>query len=323
MRTRVLLPTSNGPVWGTPRDTLVKSGGRDIGPAMAARVDDVHIVTPGGGHVMSTNGGVSWKEDPMPLPPNGQAKTASVAIDPSGVVTVAFSFIVNPTANAAKNAGSGGYWQLRTIRRAKDGTWTGAADALAGLQGWTEPPPTEDALADWVRVVADLSGAIHLAWHGTGISHIYGNDLSYYAFKPANGPLQAPIALVPPDPKTGIKFSFAPGLALDNTTAFALTFYDVYDGTKWLGFDSRLLRFRNGKPEGDPIQVTDFVRRAIDSKRPADTLSSRFPAPAATVTRGPDGQVWLDILETLIPMGAPDAPKLIVYHRLDLAPKPN
>lgn len=317
--TRRLSLDRTGYMWGAPHDTGAKSEGRDIGPSIATDEKGVHIVTPSGVYASSNDGGQSWKTEPLPIPPGQRLKTASLALDSAGIVTIAFSSVINDPKDGNKNEGSGGYWQLRIVQRTPDGQWSGSSDALAEFPVWGEPLPHQDVLADWARVSVDRARGIHLAWHGTAVSHIYGNDQAYYAWRPAGGEWRQPVPLVPPDAGRGIKFSFAPSLTLDGERALATVFYDVFNGGQWAGFDAVLKPLSDGVPRGAPLPVSQFVRASIDRKTPEFALSARFPAAAPAVFRGSDGRIWLDILETLIPMGVPDLPKLIVWHRLDVS----
>jgi hypothetical protein len=325
-RTRRLSLGPSGYSWGPVRDTGAKSDGRDIGPAIVADAKAIHVITPSGIYALSTDGGATWKTEPMPIPAGQRTKTASLTIgpggdpggDPAGDVTVAFSSVVRAVKDTAKNEGSGGYWQLRTIVRKANGTWTGARDALEDWPAWGEPVTAQDALADWVRIDADSAGAMHLVWHGTAASRIYGNDEANYSYRPLNGDWTRPFPLVPRDPSRGIKFSFAPSLAIEGERALAAVFYDVYDGDKWGGFDAVLMPLWHGAPNGIALPLSRFVRDSIEQKTPDFALSSRFPAVAPGVFHAPDGRAWLDVLEALIPMGVPDSAKLIVYHRVDV-----
>jgi hypothetical protein len=316
VRTRRLSFSSGGWVFGPIRDTGAKSEGRDVGPAVAIDAGGVHIVTPSGVYAFSGDGGLSWKTERVPLAPNQQIKTASLALDPSGTVYIAFSAVVTRTNVSGGKFGQ--YWQLRTIRRGKDGSWSDARDVLSGLPGWSEPKGQDDAVADWVRIAADSQGGLHLTWHGTANSHKLDNDNAYYAWRKPTGEWQAPIQLIAQDPARGIKFSFAPSLALDRDRALPLAFYDVYDGTSWIGFDSAFVVLRNGRVEMPRLPVTQFVRAAIDAKQPDNALTSRFPAVGPSVWRTSDGRAWLDILELLKSRLLPVGPNLLVYHRMEL-----
>ena len=297
-------------------DTGAKSEGRDVGPSILADAGGVRIVTPTGQIAISTDGGQSWKTEAVPLPPEQHMKTASLAADPAGGTILAFSSVVKEVKESAKAVGSGGYWQLRTIRRTPEGQWADAQDVLDKFPGWGAPQGENDSLADWVRVGSDSAGGLHLLWHGTGISRIYGNDQAYYAYREPKGAWQAPIPLIAQDAVRGIAFSFAPSMTLDGEKIVATVFYDIYDGKRWAGFDADLIPFLRGVADGKPVPLTHFVRASIDEKKPAMALSTRFPSAALAPYRA-DGKVWLDAVETFIPMGVPDSPKVIVYHRID------
>jgi hypothetical protein len=273
-------------------------------------------VTPAGQFAISTDGGQTWKAEAVPLPAGQHMKTASLAADPMGGTVVAFSSVVKDVKESAKEVGSGGYWQLRTIRRTPDGQWTDAQDVLDKFPGWGEPKGENDSLADWVRVGSDSAGGLHLLWHGTGTSHIYGNDQAYYAYREPKGAWMEPIPLIHQDAAAGVKFSFAPSLTLDGEQVVATVFYDIYDGDRWAGFDADLIPFLRGAPSGKPVPLTHFMRASIGEKNAAMALSSRFPSAALAPYRA-GGKVWLDEVETFIPMGVPGSPKLIVYHRVD------
>ncbi|MFZ0694859.1 MAG: alkaline phosphatase family protein [Alphaproteobacteria bacterium] len=171
-----------------------------------------------------------------------------------------------------------------------------------------------------VRIVADDDNNIHLTWHGTAITRLYANDQSYYSLRRAAAPgrwadgWEPPIRLQPIDPAQGIGFSYAPSLAVDSDVAVPVTFYDV--GGQ--GFDAVARIVKQGALEGPPIQVADWMRKSIDAKTPEAALSARFPSAAPRLFHAPNGRIWLDLLETLIPEIVKGAPKLIVYHRIDV-----
>lgn len=315
VHTRRLSFGPSGWIFGPIRDTGAKSAGADIGPAVALDARGVHIVTPSGVYAFSGDDGKTWKTESVPLPRGETFKTASLAVDPAGVVHVAFSAVVRaPSANGKL----GGYWQLRTIRRSVDGVWSEPLDVLATAPGWSEPKGPDDMLADWVRIAADHTGALHLTWHGTRISHKFGDDDAYYAWRKPGAAWQTPVQLVAQDPAHGILFSYAPSLALDGERALPLVFYNVLAGSDWIGFDSALASFRNGRIEAPLRPVTQFVHSAIQEKRPELAMSARFPAAAPSVWRSSDGHVWLDVLEMLKSPLEPVGANLIVYQRLDL-----
>ena len=319
-RTRRVSLGQGGWVMGPVIDTGAASGGRDVGDSIA--FDDkggLHLVTPSGIYAYSGDGGVTWKTENIPLPPNTEIKTQSVTVDAAGTVHVAFSA---PTRRVdPPGFKQGGYWQLRTIDKTAKG-WANATDVLANAPGWKEThKPNDDVLADWVRIAADRQGGLHITWHGTTLSRIFAHDTAFYAWKKPGGAWSAPVALVLPDAARGIKYSFAPSLALDGDRALAMVFYDVYNGADWIGFDSSLLSLRGGHMEGPPLPVTQFVRAAIVAKHPDTAMGARFPAAAPALFHAPGGRVWLDVLELLQSPFAPGGPNLVVYQRLDLTGK--
>lgn len=316
VRTRRVSLGANGWEMGPVVNTGAASGGRDVGPAIA--FDDkggLHIVTPSGVYAFSGDDGRSWKTEEIPIPPGEHVKTQSLAADPAGIVHVAFSAPVEKDHPASGD--DGGYWQLRLIDRTPDGHWINATDVLGNIPGWMEPKKgAGDVLADWSRIAADRQGGLHVTWHGTLYSRKYANDASFYAYKKAGGNWSMPVRLVPPAP--GIRFSYAPSLALDGDRALALTFYEVMAGADSPGFDSRLVPLRGGKIDGPSIPVTQFVSAAVTAKQPQSAMGSRFPGATANIWRTPDGHAGLDVLELLQSPFEPGGASLVVYQRLDL-----
>jgi hypothetical protein len=314
-RTRRVSLGPNGWVMGAISDTGAKSEGRDVGDAIA--IDDkggIHIATPSGVYSYSGDGGKSWKNEDIPIPPGESIKTQSLAVDPAGVVHIAFSA---PVAADNPASGDGGYWQLRTIDRTPDGHWINPTDVLGNIPGWQEPKKgTGDVLADWPRIAADRQGGLHLTWHGTLYTRKYGNDSSFYAFKKTGGNWSVPVRLIPQTP--GIGFSYAPSLALDGDRALALTFYENVAGPYSSGFDTRLVQLRNGRIDAPSLPETQFVSAAIAVKHPEAAMWSRFPGIGPTPWRTADGRAGVDILELIQSPFQPDGPDLVVYRRLDL-----
>lgn len=315
-RTRRVSFGPDGWIMGPVTDTGAKSEGGDVGDSVA--IDDkggIHIATPSGIYSYSGDGGKSWRNENIPIPPGESIKTQSLAVDSAGVVHIAFT-----APMARDNSASGaadGYWQLRTIDRTPDGRWINPADVLGIIPGWQAPKKgTGDVLADWVRIAADRQGGLHLTWHGTYYSRKFGNDSSFYAFKKAGGDWSSPVRLVPQTP--GIRFSYAPSLTLVGDRAFALTFYEGVTGADSPGFDSRLVPLRNGRVDGPPIPVTQFVSAAISAKHPEVSMGPRFPGAAPNPWRTPDGRTGLDILELIQSPFQPNGPSVVIYQRLDL-----
>jgi hypothetical protein len=314
VHTRRLSPDATGFAMGPVVDTKAKGNGRDIGPAIAADQRGLHIVTPDGLYTFSGNGGTSWTTATIPLPPGHKIKTISLAPNGKGDVDIGFSSVTPQP----KDKSIGGWWQFRTLRRTADGQWIDPVEVLAGKPGWSQPPAGEDALVDWVRLAADGQGGLHAAWHGTAISHKYGNDSSFYAWRDPSGTWHEPVRLIAPDPAGYTRFSFAPSIALDGEKAMALSFYDVYAGTNWIGFDSAAGVLRDGTMAKPGTPISQFVASALAAGKQDNALSTRFPAAAPTLWHAPDGHVWLDMLETLIPSAPGFEGKIIVYHRVDV-----
>ena len=258
----------------------------------------------------------------IPRPPNAEIKTQSVTVDAAGTVHIAFSAPIKrgPIRLSGK---LGGYWPLRTIDRTAAG-WVNATDVLANAPGWKESQKAgDDVLADWARIAADRQGGLHIAWHGTALSRAFAHDTAFYAWKKPGGPWSAPVPLMLPDPKRGASnILFAPSLALDGDRAFATPwlYHDIYQGTDWLGFDSSVAALRNGRMEGTPAPMTQFVHAAASPPSiHADRRWARaFPPQLRGRLARPGGRTWLDVLELMQSPFPPGTPNLVVYQRVDL-----
>ena len=306
--------------WGPVRDTGAPSAGRDSGPAIAAtNTGFIHIATPDPGYdAVSSDNGETWRAERIPLSAGRKPKTVSVTVDKSGSAHFALCVPIRGPQNPSQDRASQGYWELQYIRRSADGTWSVAVNPLAGLKEWAEPIGDDDVLADWPRILVDEANNLHLAWHGVASTRIYGRDHAYYMRRQASGgdTWQKPILLVPYSAATSRPFSWAPSLAVDGTTAVAVSFYEVFDGNAFTGFDALARVIKNGTDEGSPIPISDWVLTSIERREPQAALTSRFPAASPQLYRDPGGRIWLDLLETLAP---PDAPsKSIVYRRVDM-----
>jgi hypothetical protein len=309
--------------WGPIRDVGAPSDGQDIGPSIAATGQLIHIATPSGLDAVSYDDGATWRVDKIPLSAGTHLKTISVMIDGAGRAHFAFSDILRGPLHASRDKSSSGYWELRYIRRDADDTWVDPENVLRSRPEWAEPANDDDVLADWVRLLVDDAGNIHITWHGTALSRIYGDDSAFYIQRAAEGAgwsaaWDAPQHLVPPDPAHGVKYSFAPSLALGRGIAVPVAFYEVYDGSRCGGFDALARMARQGTVEGPPLPVTRYIRASIDQHRPEMALSAQFPAAGPRLVYAPDGRIWLDVLETLIPIGVPTPTKLIAFQRVDV-----
>jgi hypothetical protein len=304
--------------WSDEIDTKVASPGHDTGPSIAADADGIHILTPAAIYVRSTDGGRTWNAEPVPFGNDQKVKTVSLSLDSRGrPLAAASSVIVNPE-RYSEDQGHGAYWTVRLARRVGPGQWTPIPGPVDGQAEWAAPGrPDQDVLCDWVRVLEDRAGGVHVAWHGTAVSRIYGNDRAYYAWRSPEGAWQTPVSLHEPNPDRGAGFSYAPSMLLDDDRAVTLSFHAMHVGRQDRGFDSELHLFRDGKSVAPELPVTRFAEASIVAGEPGQALSTWFPGLAPALVSGGDGRVWADILLALSPTGVP-APTLIVWERLDL-----
>jgi hypothetical protein len=304
--------------WSDEIDTKVPSPGRDTGPSIAANGTAVHILSPSAIYASSTDGGRTWTTEPVPFGTDQHVKTVSLALDAAGFPLAAASSVVTDVPKLSEDQGHGGYWTIRLARRVSAGKWERVPGPVDIRPEWGPPGDlTQDVLCDWVRVLEDKDGGIHMTWHGTAISRIYGNDRGYYAWRSPDGVWRSPVSLREPDPRRGYGWSYAPGLTLDRDRALTLTFHDVRAGKREAGFDSDLDLLQGGRPVLPRLPVTRFAENSIVSGQPENALSAWFPGAAPDLVRGADGRIWADILLSLAPVSIP-ANTLIVWYRLDL-----
>jgi hypothetical protein len=267
---------------------------------------------------MSRDGGRGWTSEKVNFGMPGVPKTLSLALDHEGRPLVAGSLVVISPPRLSLDQGHGGYWMLRLVRREAAGDWRTLPTPVDERPEWAAPLRSdEDMLCDWVRVLADPAGGIHLAFQGTAVSRIYGHDQAYYAWRSPDGRWRPLVPLREPDPGSGIGWSYAPGLTLDGDRALALVFYGMHAGRQERGFDADLEQFRDGRPLARPLPVTRFASDSIVSGEPDRALSAWFPGAAPSLARDADGRIWADILVSLAPSGVV-APSLIVWTRLEL-----
>jgi hypothetical protein len=302
--------------WSEEIDTKVSSPGRDTGPSIAADANGVHILTPAAIYTTSSDDGRTWTTEPVNFGSDQHVKTVSLSLDSAGrPLAAASSMVIAPAMS--EDQGHGGYWTIRLARRVSPGHWEPVPGPVDGRPEWATPVQSnQDVLCDWVRVLQDRGGGVHLTWHGTAVSRIYGNDRAYYAWRSPEGAWGPPIALRDPDPDRGFGWSYAPGLTLDGDRALTLVFHVLRVGHQDRGFDSELGLFRDGRSLVAALPVTRFSEDSIVSGEPGNALTAWFPGAAPTLVRS-DGKVWADILLALTPTGVP-TPTLIVWQRLDL-----
>jgi hypothetical protein len=307
------------------RDTGALGEVWDNGPDIAARSDDeVHVLTYSGQYAVSTNAGGRWRVEQVPWP-RGEKKNPALAVDAAGNAHVVFTLKVRtPERGFSGGRPSGGYWQLRYVRRQAQGGWGDAQDVLAAFPEWSDRGPTWDTLADWADIAVDARGTLHVGWHGTAHTGIYGRDEPFYLSRPSVAPgvwgaWQTPQALHPVNRAAGHSFSFAPSLSLDPAGAavFAVVFFELQDLPREI-FDSDALLLRGGKLVGEPLPLSRAARTALDAGRPRDALSTWFPAAAPRLFRAADGRVWLDVLHTAETPERLRTPHFVIYQRREV-----
>ena len=304
--------------WSDEIDTKIVSPGRDTGPSIAADEKGVHLITPAAIYATSTDGGRIWTSEPVPFGADEHVKTVSLTLDNQGRPLAAASSVVFDPGKYSEDVGHGGYWTVRLARRVAPGKWETITGPVDGRPEWARPSDSnQDVLCDWVRVLEDRVGGIHVTWHGTAASRIYGNDRAYYAWRAPDGAWSAPISLHEPDAHRGFGWSYAPNLTLDGDRALTLSFHQVHVGWHERGFDAELNLFRDGKKLAPELPVTRFAEKSVVAGEPDHALSAWFPGAAPALVRNGDGRVWADILLSLAPTGV-NAPTLIVWDRLDL-----
>lgn len=304
------------------RDTRAGGAWHDNGPGVAARSDDeIHVLTPTGNYAGTRDGGLTWSVDAVPVPAGTTMKNPALDVDSQGNVHIVFTGAVRRPAKWSSSKPNRGYWQLRYIRR-ENGRWVDAQDALGSFSRWREPTDDSDMLSDWADIAVDRRHNIHLVWHGTVNTRIYGNDEAYYSSRsmvPEGtwGAWSEPQPLRPIDAPKGEFFSFAPSLSLDETgtLAVAVVFFDTTRGGHMLDVDARLIR--NRKVEGAPIPLSRLARLPeTDGK--SQRMSSWFPVANPRIFRRAAGDMWLDVLSTAVPPEHHKSPSYVIYQRFDL-----
>ena len=308
------------------RNTRAPGAWHDNGPDIAVRGDnEIHILTPTGNYAVSKNGGLAWTVDKLPVPPGSRMKSPSMAVDSFGNAHFAFIGQVRNAQEWSYSKPNRGYWELRYVRRDSGGNWVDAQNILASFPPWNDPKNDWDILADWPHIAVDKHNNIHLAWHGTVNTHIFGNDEAFYLRRPAMadgkwGNWDPPRSLHPLNPAKGEYYSFAPSIAFDDNgdLALAVIFFDTTDGEHLLDYDARLLR--NGNVEGAPIVLSRLARTTASGERRRDALSSWFPVAGPRLFRHANGRVWLDVLTTVAAPEQHKSPHVVVYERTEVTP---
>ena len=325
-RYRRLVRTAEGWSFEPIRDTGASGHIHDNGPDIATRGDDeIHIVTPSGAYALSRDGGVRWTLDQVPPLPRGRIKMPALAVDRQGNAHVAFTGQVRSAPSFSLARPNGGYWELRYVRRRAGGGWVDAQDVLAALPEWRDHGAERDILADFVDIAMDGRGHIHLGWHGTVNTYIFGQDEAFYVRRPARngswGPIDAVQPLHPIDPAASRFVSYTPSLCVDDEAdlVLAVVFFatDRHLFSQSQLFDSAVRVVRGGRVEGPPIPLSTLsgLGRASGSR---EALSTWFPSAGPRLFRPANGRAWLDVLHTVVTPAHHNSPYYIVYQRREV-----
>ena len=291
---------------------------------IAVRGDnEIHLITPSGAYAISKNGGLAWKVEQVPPVSGMRLKNPALAVDSAGNAHVAFTGLVRSAPDWSSSKPNHGYWELRYVRRDAAGAWVDAQNVLAAFSQWSDSTSNWDILADWPAIAVDKKNNIHLVWHGTVNTHIFGNDEAFYAYRPATADgkwsnWNQPQSLHPMNRAKGEYHSFAPSLAVSDTgdLAVAVVFYDTTDGERLLDYDARIIR--NGTLDATPVLLSRLARDTAAGGNQKEALSSWFPVAGPILFRHPNGGLWLDVLTTVAVPEHHKSPHLIVYQGIEL-----
>lgn len=302
----------------------------DNGPDICATGDDeVYIATVGGDmtYFWSTNGGTSFSSSAIPYPPSGGAKGPSLGVDSQDNAHVSYTRTVRGSKFGSwhEDEPNGGYWEIWYLMRTPGagGSWSAGENVLADFVDWQDahtrfdpgdPEYDWDVLADWIDIDVDASDNIHIAWHGSINTHIFGNDESFYVRKPATGPgtwvadWEQWVELHPQNPPLNHYFSWCPTLCTDalSDLAVCILFYNTQavDGTDAL-YQSAFRAVRGGVLEGASVDLS--LAASAD-------MSTWFSSTGHNVYKHPNGRAWLDVLQTEVPLSK-QSPYIVTLQR--------
>lgn len=122
---------------------------------------------PEGRYAVSANGGFDWRVEQVPWR-SERVKNPALAVDAMGDAHVVYVLKVRDhLVERTKDQTRGAYWQLRYVRRQRQGGWVDDHDTLASFTAWHDSGPGRDILADWPDVAADRRGNLHVGFHGS------------------------------------------------------------------------------------------------------------------------------------------------------------
>jgi hypothetical protein len=307
------------------RDTRAAGPGEDWGPGIRARGDDeIHILTPRGRYALSTDGGRTWKDEPVPKPGPLIMKAPGFAVDAAGSAHVTFTGKVRSAPRGwTPGKQHGAYWEMRYVRRKAEGGWEDAQSILAAFPEWTDRGGPDDVLSDFIDIAVDAGGHLHVAWHGSANTRSYGHDEAFYLRRAATGPgtwgpWGTPQALHPIDPAKNEFYSYAPSLSMDERSGVVLAavFFNV--GPKYGGpFDAAVRILRNGVLEGPVIPLTRTASDGAMTGQGRTAWSTWFTVTGPRVVHDGAGRAWLDSLQTVV-TDWQGTTHFVIYQRLDV-----
>lgn len=286
--------------------TGIAGAGAESGVSLAVHGDEIIVLTPAGDLARSSDGGASWRSDPVPVPEDARGakpQNAAMDVDRRGIVHVVFALRHDDQHET-----------LRYARHEASRGWADGHEVLADAPEWRRAGDAGRILADSPVVRVDARDAIHVAWHGTVNTRDPGKHEVFYRLRPAEGDgwgAWRPVQALWPNTPGVSRGSFAPSLALDATTDTAIVVTTFANERDHWETGARLLR--DGAPRGDRI----FLSR-LRAEAATTTTSIRFPSASPMIHRPMSGGAWLDLLQTVTLPEELKAPNTFVHQSVDL-----
>jgi hypothetical protein len=305
------------------------NNGMDI---YASSDTEVHIASIDMKYAHTTNAdgpAVTWTVESIPV----SGSTPSMAVDTQGGVHIVYTKSIRGSKYGAwrTDVPNAGYWQIWYLYRNPSGVWNTGEDALASFPEWGDPQADADplnddwdVLTDWIDIDIAEDDHIHVGWHGSVNTHIFGNDQAFYMRRPSTGPgtwgaWQNYQELHPINVSLDQYFSWCPPICVDAPSKLAITvpFYNTFPLESDFGYQSVFEALRNGVLEGDSVELS---RASEQSMATWDTCTG------ARIFRHPNGRGWLDVLQDEMTPAADASPYIITYQHYEvtsLLPGPN
>ncbi|MBN1810177.1 MAG: hypothetical protein JW909_14020 [Planctomycetes bacterium] len=322
---------NNGGSWvmEAPVITGVTDRRTNNGPDIVAVSDtEVHFVSVGASYLWSTNcdegdaGTIVWQTEAIPM----SGSTPSLALDSQKNAHVVYTKSIRSAGTWSTTTPNGGYWQIAyLVRDFSSGTWSAEENVLAAFPEWgdpraghidTDPEWMWDILTDWIDIETDAVDNVHVGWHGTLNTHIFGNDEAFYIMRPSTGPgAWGPWGLYrelhPVNPSEDQYFSWCPALCVDaaSNLALAVPFYNTLPTESEYGYQSFFRVLRGGDMEGDPVELSLAASAGLCTW---DTCTG------SRVYRHPNGRAWLDVLQNEMTPAGHASPYVITYQHYEI-----